>query len=129
VLPASRRLRRPAQFRAVRSGRRAGTSTLVVQLAGAPSGSGSCDELAAAVARAGFVVGRRVGPAVIRNRVRRRLRHLVASRIDRLPAGALLLVRALPPAAAAPSSQLGDDLDRALDRLLAAGRDRRSAQC
>jgi ribonuclease P protein component len=38
-------------------------------------------------AKAGFVVSKAVGGAVLRNKVRRRLRHIVAERLDRLPAG------------------------------------------
>jgi ribonuclease P protein component len=64
--------------------------------------------------RAGFVVPRSVGGAVVRNAVRRRLRHLVAERLDRLPAAATLVVRALPPAADRTYPQLGADLDAAI---------------
>lgn len=71
-----------------------------------------------APARAGLVVNKAVGGAVVRNRVARRLRAQVGTRLDRLPPGGLLVVRALPPAAAAGSSQLGSDLDAAFDRLL-----------
>jgi ribonuclease P protein component len=67
--------------------------------------------------RVGFVVPRTVGGAVVRNRVRRRLRHLVAERLDRLPAGAALVVRALPEASARSCRELGVDLDEALARL------------
>ena len=63
---------------------------------------------------AGFVVGKVVGPAVTRNQVRRRLQHLVASRLSELPAGARLVVRATPGAAGCSSTALGDSLDRAL---------------
>lgn len=73
--------------------------------------------------RAGFVVSKAVGNAVVRHRVSRRLRHLVADRLDGLPAGAALVVRALPPAADASSAELGRDLDSALG---AARRPRRS---
>ena len=69
-------------------------------------------------ARAGFVVSKAVGNAVVRHRVARRLRHLVADRVDTLPSGALLVVRALPPAAAADSAELGGDLDSALRSAL-----------
>lgn len=69
------------------------------------------------VARAGFVVGRAVGGSVVRHRTVRRLRHLVRDRLGLLPAGSRLVVRALPPAAAADSATLGRDLDAALDRL------------
>lgn len=71
-----------------------------------------------ALASVGFVVGRTVGGSVDRHRVARRLRHLVRDRLDRLPAGARLVVRALPPARLADSAVLGADLDGALDRLL-----------
>jgi len=69
------------------------------------------------VARVGFVVGRPLGGSVVRHRTVRRLRHLVRDRLGLLPAGALLVVRALPPAAMADSARLGRDLDDTLDRL------------
>jgi len=64
--------------------------------------------------RAGFVVSKAVGGSVVRHRVVRRLRHLVGARLDTLPAGALLVVRALPPAAGATSAELAVDLDAGL---------------
>jgi ribonuclease P protein component len=67
--------------------------------------------------RVGFVVGRDVGGAVTRNRVRRRLRHLVRARLEDLPAG-VLVVRALPAAADAEFRELRDDLARCLGRVL-----------
>jgi ribonuclease P protein component len=73
--------------------------------------------VAAPTARVGFVVGRAVGNSVIRHRTVRRLRHLVRDRLDRLPAGSILVVRALPSAADAGSTDLGQDLDAALTRL------------
>lgn len=68
--------------------------------------------------KAGFVVGRVVGPAVVRNRVRRRLRHLVAARLGSLPPGSQLVVRATGEAAALSFAALGDSLDAALPRAL-----------
>jgi ribonuclease P protein component len=65
-------------------------------------------------ARVGFVVGRGVGPAVTRNRVKRRLRHLMRPRINRLRGGSLCVIRALPPAALASYGELERDLDAAL---------------
>jgi ribonuclease P protein component len=67
--------------------------------------------------RVGFVVSRAVGPAVTRNRVKRRLRHLVRARVDRLQDGSLLVVRALPASAGATFSDLGAELDRCLARV------------
>jgi ribonuclease P protein component len=74
----------------------------------------------ASAARVGFVVGRAVGNSVIRHRTVRRLRHLVRDRLHRLPAGSIVVVRALPPAAGADSAALGRDLDAALAKLLPA---------
>lgn len=112
MLPARSRLRRSAEFgSAVRRGARAGRTTLVIHLeVGEPT----------LPPRAGFVVSRAVGPAVVRNRVRRRLRHLVAARLGGLPAGGRLVVRALPAAAGASSAVLAADLDAALSRVLRA---------
>lgn len=106
-------MRRAEDFSsAVRSGARAGRPRLVVHLTTAsPAG-------AVGPAQAGFVVSRAVGGAVVRNTVKRRLRHLVAARLDRLPAGSRLVVRALPPSAVASSSELAADLDAALSRSL-----------
>jgi ribonuclease P protein component len=114
VLPAPARLRRREDFTlAVRGGTRAGRGTLVVHYL-------SPDQTAAPVTRVGFVVGRAVGNSVTRHRTVRQLRHLVRDRLDRLPAGSVLVVRALPPAAGADSAALGRDLDAALTRLLPA---------
>ena len=64
----------------------------------------------------GFVVSKAVGSAVERNRVKRRLRHLMRERIDALPPGSRVVVRALPPAQSAGSATLGEHLDAALAR-------------
>jgi len=97
---------------AVRRGRRAGTATLVVHLLTGPDGP----EAEAPASRVGFVVGKAVGPAVTRNLVKRRLRALIRERLDSLPRGSTLVVRALPAAAHASYVALGTDVDRALSR-------------
>ncbi|HEX2893460.1 MAG TPA: ribonuclease P protein component [Marmoricola sp.] len=119
MLSASHRLSTAAEFRqAVRRGRRAGGPLVVVHLA-----SGNVDKSTSAPggtspARVGFVVSRAVGSAVIRNRVKRRLRHLVRERVGRLDDGALLVVRAQPAAAQASYRDLEAELDRCLDRVV-----------
>jgi ribonuclease P protein component len=70
-----------------------------------------------ATPRVGFVVSKAVGNSVTRHAVQRRLRHLVAQRIDALVPGTLV-VRALPPSASADSQSLGRDLDACLGRVL-----------
>jgi ribonuclease P protein component len=110
VLPGAARLTRSQEFStAVRAGRRAGRPLLVVHL--------RIDPASIEPSRVGFVTTKAVGSAVVRNRVRRRLRHLMAARLTALPTGSLVVVRATPAAAAATSSALADDLDRALSRL------------
>jgi len=72
------------------------------------------------VARVGFVVSKAVGGAVVRTRVKRRLRAVLAQRLERLPAGSLLVVRANPAAAEATSAELARSVDRVLERVLPA---------
>lgn len=66
--------------------------------------------------RVGFVVSKAIGNSVIRHRVTRQLRHIVAAGLPALPAGTRLVVRALPPAKGSSSAQLSADLHRALAR-------------
>jgi ribonuclease P protein component len=65
-------------------------------------------------ARAGFVIPRAVGGAVVRNGIRRRLRHLLRDRLPGLPPGTDIVVRVLPPAAGRSYQELRADLDAAL---------------
>lgn len=71
--------------------------------------------------RAGFVVSKAIGGAVVRNRVKRRLRHLVRTRLAALPAGTDLVVRAQPGAADRTWDELAADLDAALAAALRRG--------
>lgn len=122
MLAAGNRLTDPEGFRAAsRRGHRAGARTVVTHLllpreqqvvgmSGPPPGGQPA-------ARAGFVVSKAVGNAVVRNRVKRRLRHAVRDRIAELAPGSVLVVRALPPAAAASYTELAADLERCLQRV------------
>ena len=110
MLPRSARLSNSADFRqATARGVRAGRSTLVVHATLGEPGRSS--------ARVGFVVSKQVGNAVVRNRVKRRLRHLAAAELRNTPAAVNLVVRALPPAAAAPAD-VAPDLRAAWSRVL-----------
>jgi ribonuclease P protein component len=103
----------------MRGGARAGTTTVVVHLG--PAG-GEQDRTVAPPVKVGFVVGRAVGNAATRNRVKRRLRHLTREHLpamEGLPGRAALVVRALPAAAEASYATLGTDLDRTLSRVSA----------
>jgi len=122
VLAADHRLADPDLFRAAsRRGRRAGSRTLVAHLL-------LPDEQQAVgmpAPRVGFVVSKAVGNAVVRNRVKRRLRHAVRAWLPRLPRGAVLVVRAQPAAAAAAYAELDDDLGRCLQRVSTHGEEAR----
>jgi len=106
-------MRSPEEFkRTMRSGRRAGGATL----------SGHLLLTAVAVPedtkpKVGLVVSRAVGSAVVRNRVKRRLRELMRGRVAALPGGSLLVLRAHPAAAGARQADLAADLDLVLERL------------
>lgn len=64
--------------------------------------------------RFGFVVGRRVGGAVVRNRVKRRLREAVRRHLEEVPGGWDVVLIARPPVASAPFA----DVEGALVQLL-----------
>ena len=55
---------------------------------------------------------------MVRNAVKRRLRHVTRERLEVLPDGARLVLRALPSAATCTSEALGRDLDSSLRRML-----------
>ncbi|MFN8167949.1 MAG: ribonuclease P protein component [Candidatus Nanopelagicales bacterium] len=120
MLPSTARLRHRRDFgETVRRGTRAGRPLLVVHLDRTSGRDGAAPRSHPGDSpRVGFVVSRAVGGSVVRHTVARRLRHLVRDRLDRLPAGCSLVVRALPAAATASSAQLGADLDAALERAV-----------
>lgn len=68
-------------------------------------------------ARFGFIVSKAVGGAVIRNRVRRRLKAIVERRLERGFCDADVVFRVLPAAAQATFAQLEHEVTRALDRV------------
>jgi ribonuclease P protein component len=115
VLPAESRMRRRCDFTvAVRRGSRSGRKLLTGHLLVPPAGAAGED----CPPRAGFVVSRAVGIAVVRNRVRRRLRVLVREYLSSLPRGSLLVVRAHPQAATASQADLAAELDLVMSTLV-----------
>ncbi len=124
MLPRQHRLREPEGFaRAVKSRCRCGSRTLVVHL----GFEDTCpqpdhqvvDKYLSAYPQVGLVVSKAVGGAVVRTRVKRRLRHAVTPLLPDLPAGSRLVIRANPAAADAEYRELMRDLTRCVRRVLA----------
>jgi len=106
-------MRRSGEFaETIRSGTRSAGRYLVVHVFRAP------DPTPADKARVGFVVSRAVGGAVQRNRVRRRLRAVMAPISTGLPDDARVVVRARPPAARATFQELQQDVHSQMARAM-----------
>ncbi|HUC56706.1 MAG TPA: ribonuclease P protein component [Streptosporangiaceae bacterium] len=111
MLPKAARMRRRTDFTdAIKGGSRYGRSLVVGHLITRMG----CDE----PPKIGFIVSRAVGQAVVRNKVRRRLRHLMAGYLHSLPRGSLLVLRANPRAATARQAELAAELDVVVNALL-----------
>lgn len=67
--------------------------------------------------RLGLSVSKKVGGAVKRNKVRRRLKEIFRSSAESLPGGADFVISALPSAAEASFEELNDEFLRSLRRL------------
>lgn len=107
MLPRRQRLTARRDFTTtVRSGRRVRSGALVGHILVTPSE----DE-----PRAGLIVTRAVGNSVQRHRVSRVLRHACARGLGQLPPGTLIVLRALP-GAAARDSRLAEDVAAIIGR-------------
>ena len=96
--------------RVVRRGRRsAGANCVTYQLMNPNGGT----------PRFGFIVAKTVGNAVVRNRIRRRLKAIAHDLAPELPNGLEFVFRALPPAASAPFSELKSELELNTAKLIA----------
>ena len=82
------RLTRGSDFARVRKQGRSWAHPLVILAA---------DRNEAGQTRFGFVVGRRIGNAVVRNRIRRQLREVVRHHLDEVPAGWDMVLLAREP--------------------------------
>jgi len=130
MLPAGARLRHRSEFtEVVRRGRQFTSERLVMYVHPGLPGAAAADPALPdsllrpdsspgpdSSPRVGFIVSRAVGNAVIRNGIRRRLRHLVRERLPALEPWTRLVVRVRPAAAGAASKVLAGELDRLLRR-------------
>jgi ribonuclease P protein component len=107
MLPRRQRLTARRDFTTtVRSGRRFRSGALVGHVLGTPSDDGP---------RAGLIVTRAVGNSVQRHRVSRVLRHACTQHLGQLAPGTLIVLRALP-GAAARDSRLAEDVAVIIDK-------------
>ena len=117
MLPARYRLRSSADFAVVlrgargAGGSRSGSRFIVVH-------ANSTDARAGQPPRVGLVVSKAVGNAVVRNRTKRVLRALMSSRIDQLPEGVDVVIRAKTDLPGTPTAILAQDLDKVLGTVL-----------
>lgn len=109
MLPRAHRMVDPADFRStIRTGSRGGDPLVVVH---ARTDEGEENRLV------GFVVPKReIKRANGRNRVKRQLRHLMRERIDNLPEGSRVVVRASGRSLGVSSKELGAHLDRVMSK-------------
>ena len=63
----------------------------------------------------GFVVSRKIGNAVVRNRVTRRLREIIRPQLAGLPAHSAVVIRTLPGIDEQPFAQLAEDVTEGLE--------------
>ncbi|MFD4403773.1 ribonuclease P protein component [Nocardia sp. NPDC058499] len=119
MLPEPHRLHQRADFsRTVRRGRRAGKRDLVVHvLVDLPDPGDPGVRVRFGGPRFGLIVSKAVGPAVVRHRVARRLRHICAELTADISAEVDIVIRALPGAAGADSDELRRQLRSGLRRL------------
>jgi ribonuclease P protein component len=96
--PRSKRLTLPAEFKKVREEGKVARGELL--------SLGVLLHLPAEQIRAGFVTSRRLGGAVVRNRVRRRLRAIVRRHQNEIVKGAWIVMIARPPSARATYAAL-----------------------
>jgi ribonuclease P protein component len=109
MLPRAHRLTKRGDYARVRHHGRSRAHPLLI-LVVAPNGGETT--------RVGLVVGKRIGTAVVRNRVKRLLREAARARLRCLPPGYDIVLIARPEAA---SAGLGD-ISAALEVLLQRGR-------
>jgi len=112
VLAKANRIVRGADYKAVvRKGIRVPAENTLIYVRLSPVGRPPRQE-----PRFGFIVGKNVGSATVRNTVRRRLKAAAFDLLAGAPAGADFVVRALPASAQASWSSLHEEISRAIHK-------------
>ena len=93
----------------VRRGRRTTTGTAVVSALAGPDD---------APTRFGFIVSKKVGNAVTRNLVRRRLKAVSAGVLPTVPTGTSIVIRVLPGMEQTPWDTLQEEIASAVTRVV-----------
>jgi ribonuclease P protein component len=108
LLSARYRLRKNAQFKYVYSkGRSCANSTLtLIYVKSGPPGS----------LRVGFSVSRKVGKAVVRNRIKRLMREACRKLLPEIRTGHMLVFVARPPSADSDFAAIGSSIGRLLEK-------------
>ena len=107
-LPASRRLKRHGEFARVKAGGTGQKGRFLVLNVLQAGGT--------AASRCGIITGRKIGNAVHRNRVRRRLREIIRREGDRITSGLWLVLIARWNATQATMDELKQDWRRCATR-------------
>ena len=88
MLAKTARISNSADFaKATKSGLRSTTNSLVGYLHLSNSNQPAC---------CGLIINKSVGNSVVRHRVARKIRHIIAENLTTLPTGSLFVIRALP---------------------------------
>lgn len=111
MLAQANRIVRADDYRStVRRGRKSGTAHSVVYVRRRDD-----DQV-----RFGFIVAKTVGNAVVRNTVRRRLKHVCHEMLATVPPGTDVVIRALPGSPDVPWSTLLTDISGVVDKVVSA---------
>lgn len=111
MLARANRIVRADDYRnTVRRGRKSGTAHSVVYVRRHDDDG----------VRFGFIVAKTVGNAVVRNTVRRRLKHVCHELLPSLPPGTDIVIRSLPGSVDVPWSTLLKDISGVVDKVVKA---------
>jgi ribonuclease P protein component len=111
MLPADARLRNSSDIAAtMKQGTKYSSRLIVLHVAREMSQS----------TKVAFAVGKSVGNSVVRHRITRRLRHIVAHELGQFPSGSFVVVRALPGTATASFAELNENIVFALTKVTTA---------